>query len=128
MAIKIGILGAGKVGIAIAALLDIARFVESIVLADVHAAENLDGLRKVRFRCLDVLSEPDLANFVGDCDAIVSAAPYYLNKAVAQACARFGRSYFDLTEDVETANFVRGLATSAYRPGSRKTIGSSQTA
>jgi saccharopine dehydrogenase-like NADP-dependent oxidoreductase len=110
MAIKIGILGAGKVGIAIAALLDIARFVDSIVLADLHSVENLDGLRKVRFRSLDVLSQPDLASFVSDCDAIVSAAPYYLNKAVAQACADLGRSYFDLTEDVETANFVRRLA------------------
>ena len=35
--------------------------------------------------------------------------PYYLNKTIAQAC-RFGKSYFDLTEDVGTANFVRGLA------------------
>jgi saccharopine dehydrogenase-like NADP-dependent oxidoreductase len=110
MAIKIGILGAGKVGIAIAALLDIMRFVDSIILADVRSGENLDGLRKACFRKLDVLSEPELANFVSHCDAIVSAAPYYLNKTIALACARFGRSYFDLTEDVDTANFVRGLA------------------
>ena len=74
MAIKIGILGAGKVGIAIAALLDIMRFVDSVILADIRSSENLDGLRKARFRKLDVLSEPDLANFVSHCDAIVSAA------------------------------------------------------
>ncbi len=110
MAMKIGILGAGKVGTAIAALLDITRFVDSIVLADVQLVENLDGLRKVRFRKLDVLSESELANFVGDSDAIVSATPYYLNKTIAKACADFGRSYFDLTEDVDTANFVRALA------------------
>ena len=110
MAIKIGILGAGKVGIAIAALLDITRFVDSVVLADIRLVENLDELRKVRFRKLDVHSEPDLANFVSDCDAIVSATPYYLNKTIAQTCARFGKSYFDLTEDVDTANFIRGLA------------------
>src|ERR1700675_2457050 len=88
MAIKIGILGAGKVGIAIAALLDVMRFVDSVILADVDTVENLDALRKVRFRKLDVLSAPDLANFVSDCDAIVSAAPYYLNKTIAEACAR----------------------------------------
>ncbi len=110
MAIKIGILGTGKVGIAIAALLDITRFVDSLVLADLRSVENLDGLQKTRFRKLDVHSELDLANFVSDCDAIVSATPYYLNKGIAQACARFGKSYFDLTEDVDTANFIRGLA------------------
>src|ERR1700686_202598 len=117
MAIKIGILGAGKVGIAIAALLDVTRFVDSVALADVHSPENLDGLRKAHFRRLDALSEPDLASFVMDCDAIVSAAPYYLNKAISQACAQFDRSYFDLTEDVDTANFIRGLAA-----GSRTTF------
>jgi saccharopine dehydrogenase-like NADP-dependent oxidoreductase len=110
MAIKIGILGAGKVGIAISALLDMASFVESVVIADIQMVENLDDLQKIRFRKLDVLSEADLAEFVRDRDAIVSAAPYYLNKTIAQACARFGRSYFDLTEDVDTANFVRRLA------------------
>ena len=109
MAIKIGILGAGKIGVAIAALLNVMRFVDSVILADVDTVENLDALRKVHFRKLDVLSAPDLANFVSDCDAIVSAAPYYLNKTIAQACAQLGKSYFDLTEDVETANFVRIL-------------------
>src|SRR5580692_342688 len=117
MAIKIGILGAGKVGVAIAALLDVTRFVDSVTLADVRSPEHLDGLRKAHFLKLDVLLEPDLANFVNDCDAIVSAAPYYLNKTIAQACARFGRAYFDLTEDVETANFIRALAA-----GSRSTF------
>ena len=110
MAIKIGILGAGKVGVAIAALLDLMRFVDSVVLADIHETENLDGLRRARFRKLDVHSGPDLADFVSNCDAIVSAAPYYLNKTIARACAHFERSYFDLTEDVETASFIRALA------------------
>lgn len=110
MATKIGILGAGKVGTAIATLLDISRFVDSVVLADVQSVENLEALGKVRFRRLDVLSESELANFVSDSDAVVSATPYYLNKTIAQACADFGRAYFDLTEDIDTANFVRALA------------------
>jgi saccharopine dehydrogenase-like NADP-dependent oxidoreductase len=110
MTMKIGILGAGKVGTAIATLLDISRFVDSVVLADVQPIENIEALRKVRFRKLDVLSEPELAKFVSDCDAVVSATPYYLNKTIAQACANFGKSYFDLTEDIDTATFVRALA------------------
>jgi saccharopine dehydrogenase-like NADP-dependent oxidoreductase len=114
---RFGILGAGKVGISIAALLDISGFVDSIITADVRMVENLDGLHKAGFRQVDVLSAPDLENFVRDCDVIVSAAPYYLNKTIAKACANLGRSYFDLTEDVDTANFVRGLAA-----GSRSTF------
>jgi saccharopine dehydrogenase-like NADP-dependent oxidoreductase len=111
MAIKVGILGAGKVGTAIATLLDTARFVDSVLLADVQTVANLDGLRKAHFSKLDVLSETELAEFVRNRDVIVSAAPYYLNKTIARACARFDRSYFDLTEDVDTANYVRSLAT-----------------
>src|SRR5438093_4404971 len=110
MAIKVGILGAGKVGVAIAALLDTAHFVESVMLADIQTVANLDDLRKSHFTRLDVLSETDLAEFVRNRDVIVSAAPYYLNKTIARTCARFDRSYFDLTEDVDTANYVRDLA------------------
>jgi saccharopine dehydrogenase-like NADP-dependent oxidoreductase len=114
---KIGVLGAGKVGLSIAALLDVTPFVDSVMLGDALTVGNLEGLRKVCFRQLDVLAASELENFVRDCDAIVSAAPYYLNKTIARACARSGRSYFDLTEDVDTTNFVRGLA-----EGSRSTF------
>jgi predicted dinucleotide-utilizing enzyme len=71
---KIGILGAGKIGISIAALLDTAAFVDSVILGDAQIVGNLDGLRKTCFRQLDVLESSDLENFVRDCDAIVSAA------------------------------------------------------
>ena len=47
---------------------------------------------------------------LADLDADVSAAPYNLNKGIATACAQAGVSYFDLTEDVETTNFIRDLA------------------
>jgi saccharopine dehydrogenase-like NADP-dependent oxidoreductase len=110
MAIKVGIIGAGKVGVAIAALLDTTRFVESTFLGDVRPGENLDGLRKARFHKLDVCSKSALEEFVRTCDSIISAAPYYLNKTIANACAGFETSYFDLTEDIETASFVRELA------------------
>jgi saccharopine dehydrogenase-like NADP-dependent oxidoreductase len=87
------------------------------MLGDVQMVGNLDGLRKVCFQQVDVLAASELGNFIRDCDAIVSAAPYHLNKTVARAFARSGRSYFDLTEDVDTANFVRDLA-----EGSRATF------
>ena len=59
---------------------------------------------------LDVARTAALAAFVKKCDAVASAAPYFLNKAIASACAGAGVSYFDLTEDVVTTNFIRALA------------------
>ena len=110
MAIKIGVLGAGKIGISIATLLEIAEFVEEVVLGDSRIVDHLDGLRKIRFQEIDIRSADALKNFIQRCDAVVSAAPYYLNGLIANVCADTGRSYFDLTEDVETTRFIRVLA------------------
>jgi saccharopine dehydrogenase-like NADP-dependent oxidoreductase len=107
---KIGIIGAGKIGVSIATLLEISEFADAVVLGDSKMVENLDGLRKSSFRKTDVTQEDQLNAFVGDSDVVVSAAPYYLNKTIASVCARFGKSYFDLTEDVDTTKFVRALA------------------
>jgi saccharopine dehydrogenase-like NADP-dependent oxidoreductase len=41
---------------------------------------------------------------------VVSAAPFFLNKQIAKTCAEVGRSYFDLTEDIETTRYIRDLA------------------
>lgn len=110
---KIGIIGAGKVGATIATLLESGRFCRSVVLADARADVDLTGLKKATAVTLDVNQGRELGRFVSACDAIVSAAPYYLNKTIAEACAREGVSYFDLTEDVSTTNFIRGLAAGA---------------
>ncbi|MGA8659624.1 MAG: saccharopine dehydrogenase NADP-binding domain-containing protein [Chthoniobacterales bacterium] len=107
---NVGIVGAGKVGGSVATLLETCDFCTKICLGDQRPSENLSGLRKASFRLLDVRSEADLDTFVRDCDAVVSAAPYYLNKTIAAACASAARSYFDLTEDVQTSIFVRKLA------------------
>ncbi len=64
IAMNIGILGAGKVGSSIAALLDVAGFVDSVIIGDAQMVNNLDGLRKVRFRQLDVLAASELEDFV----------------------------------------------------------------
>jgi saccharopine dehydrogenase-like NADP-dependent oxidoreductase len=110
MGLRVAILGAGKIGISIATLLEITEFVEAIVLGDVRLVEDLDGLRKTRFQALDIEASDALASLIQSCDAIVSAAPYFLNKGIATACARVGRPYFDLTEDIETTRFVRELS------------------
>lgn len=110
---KIGIIGAGKVGGTIATLLESCGFCKSVALADVRANIELKGLRKSRFVQVDVTKPAQLAGFVKGVEAVVSAAPYFLNKGVATACAKAGVSYFDLTEDVETTAFIQKLAAKA---------------
>ena len=110
---KIGIVGAGKVGGTIATLLESCKFCQGVALADARANIDLTGLKKSKFVQVDVNQAKQLAAFVAGVDAIVSAAPYFLNKAIASACAKAGVSYFDLTEDVETTAFIQKLAAKA---------------
>jgi saccharopine dehydrogenase-like NADP-dependent oxidoreductase len=107
---KFGIVGAGKVGSTIATLLENSDFCTAVLLGDTRVPSSLDTFRKTVFRKLNVADTPDLQAFVNECDAVVSAAPYYLNKTIAETCAHNNRSYFDLTEDVETTEFIRQLA------------------
>ena len=107
---KIGIIGSGKVGATIATLLETCRFCRGVTLADVRTDVNLRGLAKAKLRQVNVARRAELEVFVRGMDAVVSAAPYFLNKSIAEAAARTGVAYFDLTEDVDTTNFVRALA------------------
>jgi saccharopine dehydrogenase-like NADP-dependent oxidoreductase len=110
---KIGIIGGGKIGATIATLLEACEFCTAVLLGDVRKNLKLEGLTKSRVFRLDVKRSPSLAAFVRRCDAVVSAAPYYLNRDIAQACADAGIAYFDLTEDVATTKFIRALARKA---------------
>jgi saccharopine dehydrogenase-like NADP-dependent oxidoreductase len=107
---KIGIIGGGKVGGTIATLLESCEFCDGVVLGDVRPNLKLAGLKKSTARRLDVKRRAGLEAFVKRCEAVVSAAPYFLNKDIASACAAARVAYFDLTEDVATTAFIRGLA------------------
>jgi saccharopine dehydrogenase-like NADP-dependent oxidoreductase len=109
----IGVIGGGKIGGTIASLLEACAFCESVTLGDIRTDLKVEGLSKAGVRRLDVKRRPSLNAFVKQCDAVVSAAPYFLNRYIAQACADQGVAYFDLTEDVATTAFVRKLARTA---------------
>ncbi len=107
---KIGIAGAGKIGATIATLLESCAFCKTVVLADARSNIDLKGLKKSKFKQVDVADAAQLAAFVRGVDAVVNALPFFLNKSLARACAEAGVSYFDLSEDVGTTNFVRELS------------------
>lgn len=103
---KVLVLGMGKVGSLVGVLL--------------HEKFNVFGLdmkkpyykTELPFEVLigDVSDLKFMTKTLQDFDAVVSALPYYLNKPVAKTAAEIGIHYFDLTEDVETTQYIREIS------------------
>lgn len=110
---RILILGAGKIGVTIAEMLA-ASGDYAVTLADSHApalvARTPHGVTSAQ---IDVTDPFALVTLLDGQDVAVSALPYFLNLGVAEACAKAGVHYFDLTEDVATARRIRALAEGA---------------
>ncbi|MEM6330345.1 MAG: saccharopine dehydrogenase NADP-binding domain-containing protein [Planctomycetota bacterium] len=108
---KVCILGAGKIGGAIARLLHFSGRYD-VLVGDV-SQEALDALAAetpVRTARVDVSDAGQLAGALEGQRAVLSACPFYQNEAIARAALVAGVSYFDLTEDVATTEAVRGIA------------------
>jgi len=114
---RVLLLGAGKIGKAIATYLSTAGDYE-VTACDVNEANlsALAGVARVKAMKLDVSSEQALAGAMKDQQAVLSALPYQFNKHVLPATVSTGVSYFDLTEDVQHTEAVRAAAEKA-RPG-----------
>ena len=130
---KIAILGAGKVGVTLAVMLEHCDFCSKVDLID-QRTPFLPALPKVHFKKIDFTDSRRLNAVIRNKDAVVSAAPFFLNQRIAVSCAKRGVAYFDLTEDVETTNAVRELAKGSkttfmpqcgLAPGAINIIGSS---
>ncbi len=103
---KILTLGLGKVGTLVATLLSKDFEVAGIDKQAPHYEYDLP------FTVLkgDVSDTDFMEKLMTDFDAVVSALPFFLNKAIAKIAHDQGKHYFDLTEDVETTNYIRSLS------------------
>ena len=110
---RILLLGAGKIGAAIVELLgtsgDYALTVGDHDEGLLAQLPSKDAARE----SLDVTDAAALRRVMDGKDAVVSALPYYLNTAVAEAARETGLHYFDLTEDVETTRAVAAISDGA---------------
>jgi saccharopine dehydrogenase-like NADP-dependent oxidoreductase len=108
---RILLCGAGKIGSAIAGLLQ-STGDYAVTAADLDAAA-LKRLGKVS-GAKTVLASADnhraLRAAMKNQDAVVSACSFQLNAGIAQAALEAGISYFDLTEDRQTTQKVRAIA------------------
>ncbi|HTN36994.1 MAG TPA: saccharopine dehydrogenase C-terminal domain-containing protein [Arachidicoccus sp.] len=104
------IIGGGKIGSAAAYLLHLHGNYE-VTLADANPIllepAAADGLTTL---VLDVKDEKALRQALEPQALVLSACPYFLNLAIAEAAAIAGTHYFDLTEDVNTTAAIRGIA------------------
>jgi saccharopine dehydrogenase-like NADP-dependent oxidoreductase len=107
---KIAVLGAGKVGTTIAIMLQSCDFCTEILLSDVVQMPTMNRTDKLDFRSVDFNNKDEVTRLIDDKDAVVSAAPFYLNRLIAECCADAGVAYFDLTEDISTTDHIRKLA------------------
>ena len=93
MKAKIGIVGSGNIGWALKQLLK-----EDY---DIKQGDITDGF--------DATDINQVKTFLDGVDAVISAGPYAVNKNIAQIAAEESIGYFDLTEDVETTDFIKEL-------------------
>lgn len=111
------LLGAGKIGRAIAALLGhTGDYQVRVGDLDEVALERVWGQPRVELMRVDVNDHAALCDAMAGCDDVVSACPFDVTPAIARAALESTCSYFDLTEDVVSTRVVRELAVRAH-PG-----------
>jgi saccharopine dehydrogenase-like NADP-dependent oxidoreductase len=109
---RVLLLGAGNIGVAIAELLKRSEDY-SLTVADRDEQRLLGIPEGVKTIVVDVSDPVALRKAMQDNEVVLSAAPFFLNVAIAELACELGVHYFDLTEDVTTALRVRELAVGA---------------
>lgn len=111
---KVLLLGAGKIGKAIASLLGhCGDYAVRVGDAREDALDRLRGLPNVELSRLEVDDPAALREAMVGVDDVVSACPFGVNPTIARAAREAGTSYFDLTEDVASTRAVREIASEA---------------
>lgn len=104
---KVAVLGLGKVG----------RLVAELLMESGFEVIGIDRFKpnkgRIKFLEGDVADKKFLQKTLVKFDAVVSALPYSLNKEVVTICHGNAIHYFDLTEDVPTAEYIQSLSKSA---------------
>ena len=90
---KVAIIGKGNIGWAIKQMLKNDYEIKQGDITDGLDASNIDNVR----------------DFLVDVDAVISAGPFAINQNIGKVAAEKEIGYFDLTEDVETTQFIKSL-------------------
>ncbi|MEM8874503.1 MAG: saccharopine dehydrogenase C-terminal domain-containing protein [Planctomycetota bacterium] len=108
------LLGAGKIGSAVAKLLgDTGDYDVLVGDASPDALDRLEGLDNVSTAAIDVDDVAALRKAMNGRQSVLSALSFTHNPLVAECAKELGLSYFDLTEDVATTKLVREVSQGA---------------
>ncbi|OLE17833.1 MAG: saccharopine dehydrogenase [Betaproteobacteria bacterium 13_1_20CM_3_63_8] len=116
---RVALVGAGKIGDAIAYLLLQSGDYDVLVLDQNEARLRMFAEIGISTLPLDASQPESLPAALKSCDVVINAAPFYITSAVALAAQREGIHYLDLSEDLESARTVKAIAadaTSAFMP------------
>ncbi|RYX95779.1 MAG: saccharopine dehydrogenase family protein [Comamonadaceae bacterium] len=108
---KIAVIGAGKIGSTIAAMLAATRdYSVTLIDASPGALANARTGPGVALQALDITNREALNAALRGHFAVLSAAPFHLTIRIAEAAVASGVHYLDLTEDVASTHYVKELA------------------
>lgn len=114
---NVAVLGAGKIGRCVAALLDDSG-AYNVTLADglgEVAEKAAEGLAHTRPATLTLDDDAVMKGILEPQDAVISCLPFSCNPRVAELALAHGCHYLDLTEDVAVTRKVRELSTKGER-------------
>ncbi len=107
---RVLLLGAGKIGRAIASFLhNSGDYLVRVVDVSDQPLALLASQTPIETLRADIQSRAVLHDLLKSSDSVISALSFEHNPLVAEAAVAAGCSYFDLTEDVETTRAVRSL-------------------
>jgi saccharopine dehydrogenase-like NADP-dependent oxidoreductase len=110
---EVVLLGAGKIGRMIAALLSASGDYNVLVCdIDEQRVARVGVRERVTTKVIDVAQRSELDAVLKGRNSVVSALSFQFNVPIAEAAAANGLSYFDLTEDVATARRIRAISNS----------------
>lgn len=111
---EIVVVGAGKIGATIADLLaSTGDYAVTVVDRSQTQLDALDTGAEVKTQALDIADAKALEAVLTGKFAVLSAAPFQLTTLIAEAAAKTGVHYLDLTEDVASTKRVMELAQDA---------------
>jgi len=117
---EIVVVGAGKIGATIATMLaETGDYAVTVVDRSQAQLDALDLEHGIAARQIDIGQDGALEAVLTGKFAVMSAAPFHLTTKIAEAAAKTGVHYLDLTEDVASTRRVKELAataTSAFIP------------
>lgn len=113
---EVALIGAGKIGCAIATMLaDAGDYNVMVIDRNGERLAEIDCHPAISSVMLDIANQANLVAALKGKFAVLSAVPFHLTAQIADAALSADAHYLDLTEDVATAKKVEALARNAER-------------